>query len=268
MEYQEIINLLDNTPNHPAKSRTKNWVEINDDSSGKYESNDEIRFKNSMLKSTSCGYSHAYTLLSGTITITGKGANDYAKGTDKRNKKVIFKNCALFLKYAVEINNAKIDHAKDLVLLMAMYNLKDSSNNYSKKSGSLCQYNRDQPALDSNGKIVDLPSNSFLFKLKVKITEKYPADDNTKDVKIAASLKGFSNFCSTLNMYLINCETGKGTFAITNTKLYTAVVTLLTRDNVILLKHLKSVLKEQYLFGIYINQKINKKTKPTFRLLN
>ena len=28
MEYQKIINLLDNTPNQPSKSRTKNWVEI------------------------------------------------------------------------------------------------------------------------------------------------------------------------------------------------------------------------------------------------
>ena len=32
MEYQKIINLLDNAPNHPSKFRTKNWVEINDDS--------------------------------------------------------------------------------------------------------------------------------------------------------------------------------------------------------------------------------------------
>ena len=28
MEYQKIINLLDNTPNQPNKFRTKNWVEI------------------------------------------------------------------------------------------------------------------------------------------------------------------------------------------------------------------------------------------------
>ena len=136
MEYQEIINSLDNTPNHPVKSRAKNWVEINDDSSGKYESNDEIRFKTSMLKSSLCDYGYAYIRLSGTLTITEKGANDYAKGTDKRNKGVIFKNCALFLKYTIEINNAKIDHAKDLVLLMVMYNLIESSKNYSKKSGS------------------------------------------------------------------------------------------------------------------------------------
>ena len=34
MEYQKIINLLDNTPNRPTKFRTKNSFEINDDSHG------------------------------------------------------------------------------------------------------------------------------------------------------------------------------------------------------------------------------------------
>ena len=81
-------------------------------------------------------------------------------------------------------------------------------------------------------------------------------------------LECLSNFCSTLKMSLVNCEMGKGAFAISNTKLYVAVVTLLIQDNVILLKHLKSVLKEQQLSGININQKINRKTKPIFRLLN
>ena len=33
MEYKKI-NLLENTPNQPTKFRTKNWVEINDDSRG------------------------------------------------------------------------------------------------------------------------------------------------------------------------------------------------------------------------------------------
>ena len=30
MEYEEIINLLDNTPDQLSKFRTKNWIEIND----------------------------------------------------------------------------------------------------------------------------------------------------------------------------------------------------------------------------------------------
>ena len=31
MEYQKVINLLENKPNQLTKFRTKNWVEINDE---------------------------------------------------------------------------------------------------------------------------------------------------------------------------------------------------------------------------------------------
>ena len=50
MEYQKIINLLGNTPNQPTKFRTKNWVEINDDSSGTYNTNSQTKFKTSILR--------------------------------------------------------------------------------------------------------------------------------------------------------------------------------------------------------------------------
>ena len=58
--------------------------------------NSQIKFKMSLLKSSLCDYSNAYILLSGTITITGAGADDAAKRLDERNKGVIFKNCAPF----------------------------------------------------------------------------------------------------------------------------------------------------------------------------
>ena len=45
MQYQKIINLLDNTPNQPTKFRTRNRVEINDESRGKYNINSQIKFK-------------------------------------------------------------------------------------------------------------------------------------------------------------------------------------------------------------------------------
>ena len=32
MEYQKIRNLIDDASNQPSKFRTKNWVEINDES--------------------------------------------------------------------------------------------------------------------------------------------------------------------------------------------------------------------------------------------
>ena len=49
MEYQKIICLLDNTPNQPSKCRTRNWVEINDDSGGTCSTNSQSKFKTSML---------------------------------------------------------------------------------------------------------------------------------------------------------------------------------------------------------------------------
>ena len=48
MEYQKIINLLENTPNKLSKFRTKNWIEINDKSRGVYNTNSDIRFKTKM----------------------------------------------------------------------------------------------------------------------------------------------------------------------------------------------------------------------------
>ena len=59
MEYQKIINLLNNTPNQPSKFRTKNWVEVNDGSGGIYNTDNQIKFKNMMLKSRLCDYSNA-----------------------------------------------------------------------------------------------------------------------------------------------------------------------------------------------------------------
>ena len=45
MEYQKIRNLLDNLPNQLSKFRTKNWIKINDQSRGVYNTNSDIRFK-------------------------------------------------------------------------------------------------------------------------------------------------------------------------------------------------------------------------------
>ena len=43
MEYQKIINLLDDTTNQPTKFKTRNWFEINDESKRSYD-NSNIRF--------------------------------------------------------------------------------------------------------------------------------------------------------------------------------------------------------------------------------
>ena len=52
MEYKKIIKLLENTSNQPTKFRTKKWVEINDKSRGTFNTNCQIKFKTSMLRSS------------------------------------------------------------------------------------------------------------------------------------------------------------------------------------------------------------------------
>ena len=41
MEYQKTMNFPDNTSNQPSKFRTKNWIEINDQSRGAYDTNSD-----------------------------------------------------------------------------------------------------------------------------------------------------------------------------------------------------------------------------------
>ena len=65
MEHQKIINLLDSTQNEPSKSRTRNWVEVNDQSRGTYNASNQIKFKTSMIKSNLCNYNDAYIPFSG-----------------------------------------------------------------------------------------------------------------------------------------------------------------------------------------------------------
>ena len=63
MEYQKMINLLDNASNQPFKFRTKNWIEINDKSRGTYSVDKWISFKTSMLRSSLRDYSDAHILV-------------------------------------------------------------------------------------------------------------------------------------------------------------------------------------------------------------
>ena len=157
MEYQTIANLLGNTLNQPSKFKTKNWVEINDELRGTYNGN-SIKFKTTMLRSDLCDYADGYILINGTITITGNAwpqpdenvpktaAQLLAAGrADERDKGVTFKNYAPFVKCISRINNTEIDNAKDIDIVMPMYTLIKYSNNYSKISGSLWQYYKDDP---------------------------------------------------------------------------------------------------------------------------
>ena len=190
--------MIDDASNQPSKFRTKNWVEINDELGRTYNVNSQIKFKTTMLKSSLCDYSDEYILVKGKITITGRAMDDAAIQVDERDKGVAFKNWAPFTNCISEINNTQVDNAKDIDIVMPMYNLIEYSDNYAKTSESLWQYFRDEP--DDN------LADSESFKSKIKITGKTPNDDNEKDVEIMVPLKYFSKFWRNLEMSLINCE--------------------------------------------------------------
>ena len=70
MEYQKVANLIDReSSSEPSKFKTNNWVEVNDESRGTYNVSSQIKFKNTMLKSSLCDYSDAYILVKGKITL-------------------------------------------------------------------------------------------------------------------------------------------------------------------------------------------------------
>ena len=131
MEYRKIINWLDNTPNQPTKFRTNDWVYINDDVRGTYSKDSQIKFKASILKSSVCDYSDAYILVKEIISIAPYTGDNPNNG----DKEVVFKNWAQFTDCISETKNAQIDNAKDIYVVIPIYNLIEYSDNYSKTPG-------------------------------------------------------------------------------------------------------------------------------------
>ena len=252
-----------------------NLEQKNDESRGTCNVNSQIKFKTTMLKSSLSDYNDAYILVKGRITITRAGADAAHRKVDERDKGVAFKNCAPFTNCISEINNAQVDNAKDIDIVMPMYNLIEYRDNYAKTSGSLWQYFRDEPD--------DYIEDSESFKSKIKITGKTPNTGHEKDVEIMVPLKYFSNFWRTLEMPLINCEvnfilawsstcvitnsTGAGTFKITDTRLYVPVVTLSTQKNTTLLQQLKSGFKRVINWNKYLSKPELLKRNPNLNFL-
>ena len=130
-----------------------------------------------MIRTNFCGYSDAYIHVKATIAIQDTAAA--AAPVNNTNKIVIFKTCASFSKCISEINNAELDDAQDIDIVMLMYNLIEYSNVYLKASGSLWQYYRNEPAQDNNNNSnnnnnnIDFSgnnNNSISFKFKLQIT--------------------------------------------------------------------------------------------------
>ena len=161
-----------------------------------------------------------------------------------------------------------------------MCNLIEYSKNYSKTSGSLWNYYRDEPNSGLGGADKNINcsiKDAKSFDDKTSITGKLDGIDTTKDVEIAVPLKYLSNFWRTLDMSFINCEvsliltwsekcvitskrtreevagdnpvaginnpTGE-TFKITDATFYVPVITLSTEDDNKLLEKLKTRFKK------------------------
>ena len=93
-----MINLLENRPNQPSKFRTKNCVERNDDAPGRYNTNSQIKFKTSILRSCFCDYDDAYIHGKGTMTVPNTATAGSPDNTNNRDK-ALFKKCVPFADY-------------------------------------------------------------------------------------------------------------------------------------------------------------------------
>ena len=209
MEYQKIKNVLGNIPDKVPRFITKKWIEFHDQSEETYNTNKQIRFKTSMLRSDLYDFSDVYIVVKGIV--------------------VILKNNAPFISCISEINGVLVENAEDLDIVMTMYNLLEYSKNYSKTSASLWNYYRDElidDTNDNNGPNKNV-INSKSFKYKTSITgiiyniprtitdgDGNPVNNpnydwnkrGTREVEIDVPLKHLENFWNSLNMLLVSCE--------------------------------------------------------------
>ena len=121
METQKIIILLNDSSTEKSKFATKKWYVI-DSQTAKDKCNQIklIKCETESSKSSLCGYSDAFILGTGDITVNANNDTDVA-----------FNNCALFSTCMAEINDVFIDETNHIYIAMYIYNLIEYSDNYS-----------------------------------------------------------------------------------------------------------------------------------------
>ena len=88
MEYQKIINLLDDTTNQPSNFKTRKLVEINDESKERYD-NSNIRFEKSIIRSNLCYYSNACLVIKGAVTVPNTATKDMTVNNINKKVKIV-----------------------------------------------------------------------------------------------------------------------------------------------------------------------------------
>ena len=124
MKQQKILNWLNEA--NDSKLVTRKWNTVNDSSKSNYDATNEITYNTEILESNLRDYNDAYILVRDDVTFIAASATQVA-----------FKNCAPFSKCIPKIDEATIDDAEDLDLVMSMYSVIEHRSNYSKTTGSL-----------------------------------------------------------------------------------------------------------------------------------
>ena len=124
MKQQKILNWLNEA--NDSKLVTRKWNIVNDSSKSNYDATNEITYNTEILESNLRDYNDAYILVRDDVTFIAASATQVA-----------FKNCAPFSKCIPKIDEATIDDAEDLDLVMSMYSVIEHRLNYSKTTGSL-----------------------------------------------------------------------------------------------------------------------------------
>ena len=89
---------------------------------------------------------------------------------------------------------------------MSIYNLIECSKNYSKTTGSLQNYYRDDPSSSAVGDTNYSIKDSKSFDQGTNITGILEGNHTEKEVQIVLPIKYLSNFWKTLDIPVINCQ--------------------------------------------------------------
>ena len=105
-------------------------------------------------------------------------SNRKNRAIDGFNRNLILKNITPFINNISKINNVLTGNSENLDVAIPMYNLIEYSKNYRNTTGSLWNYDRDEPT----NSITNEENLNLLNKSK-------SADDNTKEVESVVPLK-------------------------------------------------------------------------------
>ena len=110
MEYQKFTIVFGTMPDEVPRFITTKQTEVHDQSDSaedKCKPSKQIRFKTLILRSDLCGFSDAYIVAKGDITLTKDADRGFI---DMRNRSLAFKNNAPFTNFISKISSISVDN--------------------------------------------------------------------------------------------------------------------------------------------------------------